>query len=183
MMKYFEHKKVDFVTLWRIAFFDSMTFNGKTGGSKMAAMLRPQIRKNPETLAFFEYLKAYKTLEAPYYCDKMSYSDFVQFAAAEALLFQNGTKTIHLMQYGRKDATEQEAKEFGVAPCPKEGVVKFKDEFNKRGFEDKEIVALSFFYSAGKFIHQNQKIRNQQAIVDNYFYTTILRGEKTHEIQ
>lgn len=31
------------------------------------------------------------------------------------------------MQYGRKDATEKEAKSIGSAPCPKQGVTKFKD--------------------------------------------------------
>ena len=54
------------------------------------------------------------------------------------------------MQYGRKDATEKEVMSFAVPPCPKDGVVKFKDEFLKKGLDDKEIVALSFFYSLGK---------------------------------
>jgi len=35
-------------------------------------------------------------------------------------------------------------------PCPKEGIVKFKDGFLQRGFDDKETVALSFLYSYGK---------------------------------
>ena len=87
------------------------------------------------------------------------------------------------MQYGRKDATEQEAKGFAVPPCPKEGVVKFKDEFLKKGFDDKEIAALSFFYSVGKISHPNWKLRTNQALVDNYMYITILKGDKTHAIQ
>ena len=87
------------------------------------------------------------------------------------------------MQYGRKDATEKEAKSIGSAPCPKQGVTKFKDQFLQKGFDDKEITALGIIYSLGKIQHRNQLVRNQQPIIDNYFYKTILNGDTTHPIQ
>ena len=61
----------------KLAFFDSMTFNGSTGGSKMGILQRSTIRKTPEKLGLIESIKSFKQLEAPYYFDKLSYADFV----------------------------------------------------------------------------------------------------------
>jgi len=45
------------------------------------------------------------------------------------MFHQNGHQTIEYMSYGRKESTEAEAIKFDRAPCPSEGIVKYKDAF------------------------------------------------------
>lgn len=88
------------------------------------------------------------------------------------------------LKYGRKDCSEKEAASFkGKSPNPEEGVSAFKDAFLKKGFTDKDIVALSTIYTVDSIQHPNQKLRSNFPLFDNYLFQTVKRGERNHPIQ
>ena len=57
-------------------------------------------------------------------------------------------------------------------PC--DGVSSFVDAWHQKGFEDNEIVALSYLYAFGRVQHPNQTQRTAHAYFDNYWYSHLM---------
>lgn len=137
-----------------MAYFDSMSFNGVSGGANANYKLR-QFSRRPENKEFvhpFNEMIFYKQNLPPAF-DKVTLADFVQFAAVYSIHAAQGPKLWESLKLGRQEFKiegDADCKTLlGKCPLPSDGAVSFRDRFYANGFTDEEMVALSYVYVFG----------------------------------
>ena len=129
-------------------------------------------QENKQFLHTVEELKWWRPDQGEPVLDKLSNADLIQHFAAISIFHAQGPDLIAFAKSGRKDTDSVEG--FGSLPIPCDGVTAFVDNWHSKGFEDNEIVALSYLYAFGRVMHPNQKIRSSDPYFDNYWYKHLM---------
>lgn len=101
--------------------------------------------------------------------DKLSNSDYFAAAAFIAIKEAEGPNIIPEIEYGRKDATIEEA-----TPTNIDVNSNFKARLSALGFDENEIVALSAVHAFGKVWDPVKKSGSIYPKLDNYYFKQVL---------
>lgn len=159
----------------KLAFNDAMTYNPETGkgGTVMGLRFRSQAIKkyNKKHLNVLNAILNAKNTEADYNLDHLSYSDYLQVNAIVSVKVANGPDMTEFHRIGRQDAvSEDELEGCSEVPQPEDGVSKFRDAFEAKGFDLKDMTALSFVYAFGVYWPRIHKLHSNHAQFTNDYY-------------
>lgn len=146
----------------KLAFNDAMTYNSDTGaggtvfGYKFNSVKGKQYNKKHYNV--IENLIYIKQQEMDPTLDVMSYSDYLQSFAIIAIRDALGPNLTSHHLIGRRDVEDEaELEDANEVPQPEDGATQFKDAFYIKGFDERELAALSFVYVYGDFMTRYQK--------------------------
>lgn len=175
--KLFKHRTINYnyPALLKLAFNDAMTYNPETGkgGTVMGLKFRNHKIKsyNKPHLNVLENLLWAKYHDADYRFDTISDSDYLQAFAIIALKEATGPDLTEYLRFGREDATDESQLEGALdVPQPEDGATKFRDAFQAKGFDEREMVALWSIYMYGVYRTAYEKSYTDYYLLNNDYF-------------
>ena len=185
--KMFRQRVIDYnyPAIVKLAYNDAITYNPETGkgGTVMGLNFRKQKRNkfNLPYVGIIENMLYLKKFEADARFDPLSNSDYLQSWSIVAIKETGGPDLTEHHKIGRVDATSEEDLEGADAiPDPDKGASAFRDLFYKKGFSDKDLVALSYVYMFGVFKTAYQRSYTNHSVFSNAYYQFLANSNKSH---
>lgn len=180
MRKTFKNKVIhyNYPAIVKLAFYDAITYNPETG--KGGAKFGLRFNKNkfnkftkPYANIIEELLWIKKNKADPRF-DALSHSDYLQNFSIIGIKDAGGPNMAEFNLFGREDAnTEADLEGADEIPDPEKGAAHFIDLFTKKGFSEKDIVALSYIYAFGNSRSYYEKTYTNFHVFDNQYFTNI----------
>lgn len=176
----------NYPSIVKLAFNDAMTYNPETrkGGSIMTLLSRDvKLKKyNKPHLHILEDLLWLKAHQADVRFDRFSNSDYLQAHAIVAIKDASGPDLTEYHKIGREDAQSEEDID-GIldVPQPEDGATQFRDGFEARGFNEKELVALSSIYMYGVYRTHYEKTYTDRHNFGNEYFKYLTENEKPNK--
>lgn len=165
----------------RMAFHDAMSFNGQTGGAKANFKYRSFSRRpeNKEFVHPFNEMIFFKqTLDHP--MDRVTLADFIQYSALYSIMAAQGPRMWEKMSLGRVETSlegdSDSATSQGKCPLPSHGATAYRDRFYANGFNDEEMVALSYVFAFGNDSSLVHSQLSNYAVFSNAYYKQLKSG-------
>ena len=162
----------------KLAFYDAITFNPETrkGGAVFGLRFnKHKFNKFTKPYAnIIEELIWIKNHKADPRFDRLSNSDYLQNFSIISIKDAGGPNLAELNLFGREDAkSESDLDGADEIPDPDKGAAHYIDLFRKKGFNEKDIVALSYIYAFGNCKTYYEKSYTNYHVFDNQFYKNI----------
>lgn len=180
MRKNFRNRIIhyNYPAIVKLAYYDAITYNPDTGKGGATFGLRfNKYKYNKFTKPhanIIEELIYIKQRKADPRFDSLSYSDYLQNFSIIGIKDAGGPNLAEFNLFGRADAkTEADLEGADEIPDPDKGATHFIDLFKKKGFSERDIVALSYIYAFGNVRTYYEKTYTNFHVFDNQFYKNI----------
>lgn len=162
-------------TLLRLAFHDTFTFDLVSGKGGANGSIRLETGRGEN----FGLERAVKALEPIQAKTKLSWGDVVAVAGAEAVTAAGGP--VIDVPLGRPSADVEDPR--GALPSLTETVAELRARFEPRGFNDRDLVALSGAHTLGKMAGNGEFTKESNTFKNDYFQNLLWFQSRREKFQ